>query len=81
MSFLNTLVKLIGTGCMIVGIVLTALGVSGLAWEGRYAPTFHIGGEVVSPQEGGQMTLTVGIIFLLVGIVITYIRKKIIVNF
>ena len=81
MSFLNTLVKFIGSGCIILGIVLTALGVSGLAFEGRYAPTFHIGGELVSAQEGGQMTLTVGIIFLLVGIVITYIRKKKIVNF
>ena len=81
MSFLNTLVKFIGNGCIILGIVLTSLGVSGLAFEGRYAPTFHIGGEVVSPQEGGQMTLSVGIPLLIVGIVITYIGKKKTINF
>ena len=79
MGFLNTLVKLIGHGCIIFGIILTALGLLGLAGS-PYAPTFHIGGEAVSPQEGGQRTLIVGIILLLVGIVITYIRKRKLAN-
>jgi len=77
MEFLKTLVKFIGNGCIILGIILTTLGVSGLAWEGRYAPTFYIGGRLVTPQEGGQITLIAGIILLLAGIVITYIRRKI----
>jgi hypothetical protein len=81
MGFSQTLVKLIGNGCLILGIILTSLGVSGLAWEGRYAPTFYIGGRLVTPQEGGQMTLIVGITLLLAGIVITYIRSKKIINF
>ena len=76
MGLFKTLVKLIGNGCIILGIILTALGVSGLAFEGRYAPTFYIGGRLVTSQEGGQMTLTVGIILLLAGIVITYIHRK-----
>jgi len=76
MEFLKTLVKFIGNGCIILGIILTTLGVSGLAWEGRYAPTFYIGGRLVTPQEGGQITLIAGIILLLAGIVITYILRS-----
>jgi uncharacterized membrane protein len=81
MGFSQTLVKLIGNGCIILGIILTALGVSGLAFEGLYAPTFYIGGRLVTAQEGGQITSTVGIILLLAGIVITYIHSKKIINF
>jgi ABC-type multidrug transport system fused ATPase/permease subunit len=79
MSALNRLVKVIGDGCMIFSIPLIMIGVAGLA--GGYGIMFHIGGEVASPQEGGQMTLIVGIILLLAGIVITTIRKMKIVNF
>lgn len=68
------MVRLIGNGCIIFGIILTAFGVYGLA--GGTGITFDIGGRVVTPQEGGQITLIVGIIVLLVGIVITYIRRK-----
>jgi len=71
---LKTLVKLIGDGCIIFGIILTAFGVYGLA--GGTGITFYIGERLVTPQEGGQITLIVGIILLLVGIVITYIRRK-----
>ena len=75
MGYLNTLLRLIGHGCIIFGLIFTALGLFGLAGS-PYAPTFHIGGEVVSPQEGGQRTSIVGIILLLVGIVITIIHHQ-----
>ena len=75
MGFLKTLVKLIGHGCIIFGIILTVLGLLGLAGS-PYAPTFYIGGRLVTPQEGGQITSIVGITLLIVGIVITYIRRK-----
>ena len=80
MSLLTTLVRLLGDGCIIFGIILTMLGVIGLAFT-TYSPNFYIGGRPVTPQEGGQMTSIAGIILLVVGIVITYIRRsKIIVN-
>ena len=80
MGLLQTLVKLIGNGCIIFGIILTMLGVIGLALP-AYSPNFYIGGRLVTPQEGGQITSIAGITLLLVGIVITYIRRsKIIVN-
>ncbi len=75
MGFFKTLVKLIGDGCIIFSIPLTVIGAFGLA-GGPYAPTFIMGGRQVTPQEGGRITLIVGIILLLVGIVITYIRRK-----
>jgi hypothetical protein len=74
MSLLKKLVKLIGDGCIIFGIILTAFGVYGLA--GGTGITFFVGGEVATPQEGGQSTFIVGIILLVIGIVITYIRSK-----
>ena len=66
--------KLIGDGCIIFGIFLTAIGLSGLA--GYTGITFYIGERLVTPQEGGQITSIVGISLLLVGIVITHIRRK-----
>ena len=74
MGFLKTLVKLIGDGCIIFGIILTAFGVYGLA--GGTGITFYMNERLVTPQEGGQITLIAGIILLLAGIVITYIRRK-----
>ena len=79
MGLLKTLVKLIGDGCIIFGIILTAFGLYGLA--GGTGITFDIGGRLVTPQEGGLITLFAGIILLLAGIVITYIHSKKIVNF
>ena len=74
MGFLKTLVRLIGDGCIIFGIVLAVIGLFGLACSDI---TFYIGGRLVTPQEGGQITSIVGITLLIVGIVITYIRRKI----
>ena len=80
MGLLNRLVKVIGDGCIIFSIPLLVIGVFGLSGS-PYAPTFIMGGRQVTPQEGGQITSIAGITLLLVGIVITYIRKKNIVNF
>jgi hypothetical protein len=73
MGFLKTLVKLMGDGCIIFSIPLIVIGAFGLAGSDI---TFIMGGRQVTPQEGGRITLIVGIILLLVGIVITYIRRK-----
>ena len=67
------MVRLIGDGCIIFGIILSVIGLFGLAGSDI---TFYIGGRLVTPQEGGQITLTVGIALFLVGIVITYIRRR-----
>lgn len=74
MGLLKTLVKLIGDGCIIFGIILAAFGVYGLA--GGTGIQFYLSGELVTPQEGGQITLIIGVILLIAGIVITYIRRK-----
>ena len=74
MGYSDTLVKLIGDGCIVFGIIITAFGLLGLA--GGYGITFYIGGELASPQEAGQRILIIGIILFLVGIVVTYIRRK-----
>ena len=74
MGFSKTLVKLIGDGCIIFGIIFTAIGLVGLV--GGYGITYYIGERLVTPQEGGQHTLMVSIPLLLVGIVITHIRRK-----
>ena len=73
MGFFKTLVKFIGDGCIILSIPLILIGAFGLAGSDI---TFFMGGRQVTPKEGGQITLIVGIIVLLVGIVITYIRRK-----
>ena len=77
-GFLKRLVKVIGDGCIIFGLILTGFGVYGLV--GGTGITFRMSGRVVTPQEGGQITAIVGIILLLVGVVITYIRSKKIQN-
>jgi energy-converting hydrogenase Eha subunit G len=74
MGFLKTLVKFIGEGCIIFGLIFTGFGIYGLA--GGTGIRFHIGGELATPQEGGQVTSILGISLLIIGIVITYIHRK-----
>lgn len=74
MGLLKTLVKLVGIGGIIFGIVFTAVGVYGLA--GGTGITFTINERLVTAQEGGQIFSIVGIILLFVGIVFTYIGFK-----
>ena len=73
MGFLKKLVKLVGDGCIIFSIPLTVIGVYGLA--GHTGITFYMSGRQVTPQEGGQITSTLGIILLLFGIYI-FLRAK-----
>jgi hypothetical protein len=49
MTFLKTLVRLIGDGCIVFGIILTAFGVYGLA--GGTGIPFYIG-EMIGQSSG-----------------------------
>ena len=73
LGFLKVLVKVVGDLCIVFGLILIGFGVYGLA--GGTGITFIISEKVVTPQEGGQATLIVGIILLLVWAVIACIRR------
>jgi hypothetical protein len=74
MGLMKTLAKVVGIMLVLVGIILFAVGIYGLA--GGTGVTFTINDRLVSAQEGGQIFSIIGIVMLLVGAVLSYFGFK-----
>jgi hypothetical protein len=73
-GLMKTLAEVIGIIMLIVGFVLFAVGIYGLA--GGTGVTFTINDSLVSAQEGGRIFAIVGAMALLVGAALTYVGFK-----
>jgi hypothetical protein len=71
---MKTLAEVIGIMLVIIGIILFAVGIYGLA--GGTGITFTINDRVTSAQEGGQIFAIAGIVVLLIGAVLSYVGFK-----
>jgi len=71
---MKTLAEVIGIILVIVGFILFAVGIYGLA--GGTGVTFTVNDRLVSAQEGGQIFAIAGIVALLIGVVLSYVGFK-----
>lgn len=74
MGLLKTLVKLAAIGLIVIGVIILAVGLYGLA--GGSGVTFTINDRLVSAQEGGQIFSIIGIVMLLAGVLLGYFGFK-----
>lgn len=74
MGLMKTLAEVIGIILVIVGFILFAVGIYGLA--GGTGVTFTVNDRLVSAQEGGQIFAIAGIVALLIGVVLSYVGFK-----
>ena len=73
-GLLRFLLKAGGVVGVAIGAIVSVIGLYGLSGETGIA--FQINGEVVSPEEGGQMFLIAGVVVLAVALVLGYLGFK-----
>jgi ABC-type antimicrobial peptide transport system permease subunit len=71
---LVSLLKQPGIGFLIAGVIITAIGL--FAASGGQADTWEIMGRTIPSTEWGLPFAIVGILFLLIGAILTYYHSR-----